>query len=167
MKRKFSFSGFLVLAIVSICLLCPWLSPYDPYEIGASEPFLGPNRVNWLGTDDLGRDLLSRILYGGRITILVAIAATVIALIIGTAWGLAAGVRRGWLDEATAHMTRLVKPNGYWSKEKVLASALKFQNRTSWMRSQDSAAYNVARKNGWLEEACLHMSWLSTKPKNK
>ena len=75
--------------------------------------------------------------------------------------------KRGWLDEATAHMARLVKPNGYWSKEKVLASALKFQNRTSWMRSQDSAAYNVARKNGWLEEACLHMSWLSTKPKIK
>jgi len=90
----------MVLAIVTICLFCPWIAPRDPYEIGASEPFLGPNKTNWFGTDDLGRDLLSRILYGGRITILVAIAATVIALIIGTAWGLAAGVRRGWLDEA-------------------------------------------------------------------
>lgn len=100
MKRKFSFSGFTVLLIMALCLLCPWIAPYDPYEIGASDPFLGPNRTNWFGTDDLGRDLLSRILYGGRITILVAIAATVIALIIGTAWGLAAGVRRGWLDEA-------------------------------------------------------------------
>lgn len=98
--RKFSLSGFTVLVITTLCLLCPWIAPHDPYEIGVGEPFMGPTRNNWFGTDDLGRDLFSRILYGGRITILIAISATIIALIIGTTWGLAAGVRRGWVDEA-------------------------------------------------------------------
>jgi len=76
----------MVLAIVTICLLCPWIAPRDPYEIGASEPFLGPNKTNWFGTDDLGRDLLSRILYGGSPQILFglvcisAVGASVISL---------------------------------------------------------------------------------------
>ena len=71
---------------------------------------------------------------------------------------------RGWMDEATAHMTRLVKPNGYWTKDRILTSAKKYKTRTEWMRSNESAAYNIARKNGWMDEACKHMPWLSTKP---
>lgn len=100
MKRKYSVSGFLILLIVFICFLAPWIAPYDPYEITGNDAFLGPTSAFWFGTDDLGRDLLSRILYGGRVTIIVALAATTIALILGTAWGLAAGVRKGWIDEA-------------------------------------------------------------------
>lgn len=72
---------------------------------------------------------------------------------------------RGWLNEATAHMKRLVKPNGYWTKEKILKSAKSYKTRTEWMRSKESAAYNIAREKGWIEEACKHMPWLSTKPR--
>jgi very-short-patch-repair endonuclease len=72
---------------------------------------------------------------------------------------------RGWLNEATAHMTRLVKPNGYWTRERIFESAKKYKTRTEWMRSKESAAYNMAREKGWLEEACKHMPWLSTKTK--
>lgn len=74
---------------------------------------------------------------------------------------------RGWLDEATAHMKRLIKPNGYWTKERIFISAKKYKTRTEWMRSKESAAYNMAREKGWIEEACKHMPWLSTKPKLK
>jgi len=98
-RRRFSFSGFLILLILGICVAAPLLSPYDPYAIGVADPFSGPSAKHWMGADDLGRDLLSRILYGGRITILIAMAATAIALLIGTIWGLTAGVRRGWIDE--------------------------------------------------------------------
>jgi hypothetical protein len=73
----------------------------------------------------------------------------------------------GWLDEVCSHMSLKIHPNGYWTKEKVIESAKKFNTRTAWMRSSDSAAYNLAREQGWLEEACTHMSWLSTKPKSK
>ena len=72
---------------------------------------------------------------------------------------------RGWLAEVTSHMKRLVKPNGYWNKQKVFESAKKYKSRTEWMRSSDSGAYNVARKKGWMNQACKHMPWLSTKPK--
>jgi peptide/nickel transport system permease protein len=99
LKKHFSFSGALILTILGICLAAPIISPYDPYAIAVGDPFAGPSAAHWFGTDDLGRDLLSRVLYGGRITILIAMSATVIALIIGTLWGVTAGVRHGWVDE--------------------------------------------------------------------
>jgi peptide/nickel transport system permease protein len=98
-KKRFSFSGFLILSILGVCLAAPIIAPYDPNAIGVADAFSGPTARNWMGADDLGRDLFSRILYGGRITILIAMSATVIALLIGTTWGLVAGVRRGWVDE--------------------------------------------------------------------
>ena len=98
-KMRFSFSGFLILSILGVCLAAPIIAPYDPNAIGIADAFSGPTAANWMGVDDLGRDLFSRILYGGRITILIAMSATVVALLIGTTWGLVAGVRRGWVDE--------------------------------------------------------------------
>ncbi len=71
----------------------------------------------------------------------------------------------GWLEEICSHMSLKVHPNGYWTKERVINSAKKFKTRTAWMRSADSAAYNAAREKGWIEQACSHMQWLSTKPK--
>lgn len=98
-RGRFSPSGFLILLIVGISLGAPILSPHDPNKIGVGLPFSGPSLSHLMGTDDLGRDLLSRVLYGGRITVFIAIAATIIALIIGTLWGIVAGVQRGWIDE--------------------------------------------------------------------
>jgi peptide/nickel transport system permease protein len=98
-KWRYSFSGFLILLILGICLAAPILAPYDPNALAVADAFSGPTSKNWMGADDLGRDSFSRILYGGRITILIAMAATAIALLIGTTWGLIAGVRRGWVDE--------------------------------------------------------------------
>ena len=98
-KSRFSFSGFLILLIMGITLCAPLISPYDPNKVGVGLPFAGPSSSNLMGTDDLGRDLLSRLLYGGRITIFIAIAATIVALVIGTLWGMVAGVQRGWIDE--------------------------------------------------------------------
>lgn len=71
----------------------------------------------------------------------------------------------GWLDDICSHMSLKIHPNGYWTKERVLKSAKEFKTRTAWMRSSDSAAYNLAREKGWIDEACAHMPWLSTKPK--
>jgi peptide/nickel transport system permease protein len=98
-KWRYSFSGFLILLILGVCLAAPILAPYDPNALAVADAFSGPTSKNWMGADDLGRDSFSRILYGGRITILIAMAATLIALLIGTTWGLIAGVRRGWVDE--------------------------------------------------------------------
>jgi len=98
-KRKISFSGLCILLISLVCLFANFFAPHDPYQIGAAEPFASPSWTHLMGTDDLGRDLFSRILYGGRITLLIALAASIIALVLGTAWGVLAGVRKGWADE--------------------------------------------------------------------
>jgi peptide/nickel transport system permease protein len=90
--------GLLVL-FVGAALLAPLLAPFDPdaIDLGAGR-LLPPSSSNWLGTDVLGRDLLSRMLYGGRISLLIGALAVGIAVTLGTAIGAVAGYVGGWLD---------------------------------------------------------------------
>jgi oligopeptide transport system permease protein len=98
-KNKLAVFGLACLAVVTVlCLVGPWLLPYgyeeQKLELGASPP--GP--LHWLGTDTLGRDLLVRLLYGGRISLGVGLAATFVALTIGVVYGAVAGFFGGKLD---------------------------------------------------------------------
>lgn len=88
----------VLMVIVVSCLAASMIAPYDHTEQSALR-FAGPSAQHWFGTDELGRDLFSRALYGGRLTILVTGGAAVIALVLGTAWGMAAAFARGILDE--------------------------------------------------------------------
>ncbi len=96
--------GFLILLII-LCLLTPLIAPYGYEEqnlrLGASPP----SAAHWLGTDTLGRDMLTRILYGGRISLLVGLVATAMALVIGVTYGAISGYFGGRVD---AVMMRLV-----------------------------------------------------------
>jgi oligopeptide transport system permease protein len=100
-RNRLAVFGGCVLVLVAIaCLAGPWLSPYG-YEdqdlaLGASAPGLR----HWLGTDVLGRDLLVRICYGGRISLAVGLCATVVALAIGVTYGAVAGFTGGKRDAA-------------------------------------------------------------------
>ena len=98
-KLRGSASLILLLGTLAIFLLANVLSPYGPNDIGVGDHFAPPSGAHLFGTDNLGRDLLSRILFGGRITVLIALGATSIALILGSAWGILAGIRGGWIDE--------------------------------------------------------------------
>ncbi len=85
-------------ALVVIAVLTPWLAPYG-YEtqnlaLGAS----GPSTAHWLGTDIHGRDLMTRLMYGGRISLMVGFAATAVSLVIGVLWGAIAGYVGGLTD---------------------------------------------------------------------
>jgi oligopeptide transport system permease protein len=98
-KNKLAVFGLACLAVVSVlCLIGPWLLPYgyeeQKLELGAS----APSGMHWLGTDTLGRDLLVRLLYGGRISLGVGLAATFVALTIGVVYGAVAGFFGGKLD---------------------------------------------------------------------
>jgi len=98
--------GCLVLLIALLCAAGPWLIPHDH---AAGNPTLGatpPSATHWLGTDALGRDMLARILYGGRISFAVGLAATAVALLIGVSYGIASGLAGGRVD---ALMMRLVE----------------------------------------------------------
>jgi oligopeptide transport system permease protein len=99
----FGFAVLLVLCVVS--LLTPWIAPYS-YEqqdlmLGATPP----SAAHWLGTDIFGRDMLTRIMYGGRVSLMVGFIATAVALVIGILWGSIAGFIGGRVD---AVMMRIV-----------------------------------------------------------
>jgi ABC-type dipeptide/oligopeptide/nickel transport system permease subunit len=98
-SRRRPVSVVVLLAIVAVCLLAPLIARYDPTTIDPTHTFAPASARHWLGTDELGRDLMARLLYGGRLSLTVAGAAVAIALVLGTAWGMIAASRRGLLDE--------------------------------------------------------------------
>jgi len=91
--------AMVVLALVVAATLAPSLAPYDPTEQALDRMLEPPGRQHLLGTDDLGRDLLSRLLYGARVSLVVGLLSVGISLVTGVAFGLVAGYRGGWLDE--------------------------------------------------------------------
>ena len=105
-KNKAAVAGAIVLVVlIVLAAFAPWIAPY-PYayqnlDLGASPP----SSAHLLGTDVLGRDLLSRILYGARISLLVGFIATTVALLIGVSWGIIAGYAGGKVDSV---MMRIV-----------------------------------------------------------
>ncbi|MDH7499213.1 MAG: ABC transporter permease [candidate division NC10 bacterium] len=90
--------GGIVLALFLVALLAPILSPYHPSEMDSERILSPPDRQHWLGTDRLGRDVLSRILWGSRISLLVGFVAVGIATLIGILLGAIAGYYGRWVD---------------------------------------------------------------------
>ena len=92
-------AGFIIIvAVFLLAMLAPLIAPYDPDDINVKAILLGPSMQHWMGTDGLGRDVLSRMLYGGRISLLVGLVAVGISTIIGIILGAIAGYYRGWVD---------------------------------------------------------------------
>ena len=92
------FGMFIILALIFTAIFAPWLAPYDPYALDMSKTLLQPCKENLLGTDALGRDLLSRLIYGTRIALLVGVLAVGTAAVIGMTIGLVAGYLGGWVS---------------------------------------------------------------------
>jgi len=89
----------VVGVFVVVALLAPVLAPYDPLKGRLGDRLRTPSTAHWLGTDELGRDVLSRVLYGARITVQIQVAAVGLALALGTALGLLAGYVGRSLDQ--------------------------------------------------------------------
>jgi peptide/nickel transport system permease protein len=87
--------GVIVFATVG----APLVAPYSPTTSDYTKLFAGPSWSHIFGTDELGRDLFSRLLYGGRTSLTVAVFATAIAMVAGMAWGFVAALREGWIGE--------------------------------------------------------------------
>ena len=88
----------VVMALFLMAFLTPWLSPYDPFMVDLEFMTQAPSKAHWLGTDQLGRDLLTRILYGTRISLVIGIVPTLLSMTIGTALGLIGGYYGGKVD---------------------------------------------------------------------
>ena len=105
-KNKAAMTGAVILILmITVALLTPWIAPYSYQEqnllLGASPP----SAAHWLGTDVLGRDQLTRVMYGSRVSLMVGFIATTVALLIGVLWGATAGFLGGRVD---AVMMRIV-----------------------------------------------------------
>lgn len=105
-RNRLAVAGGVLLALLTVaCIAGPWLSPYAYDQQNLSNAFAPPGAAHWLGTDQLGRDLLVRLLHGGRVSLGVGLCATFVALTIGVVYGAVAGYAGGRVDNA---MMRLV-----------------------------------------------------------
>jgi oligopeptide transport system permease protein len=98
-RNKAAMVGLVILIIMIILALCAgWISPYSYESQDLNLGAVPPSVDHWLGTDTLGRDLFTRILYGGRVSLMVGFLATAVALTIGVAWGTVSGYLGGRVD---------------------------------------------------------------------
>ena len=97
----------IVLACAGSAVLAPWLAPHDP-NVSMGGRWAPPSEEHWLGLDQIGRDMFSRILYGGRISIGLSLLATILAFAVGIVTGFAAAVFGGWVDALLSRIADIV-----------------------------------------------------------
>lgn len=98
--------GVLILFVL-VGIFAPWLAPMDPLEISSNRRG-APSMDNWLGTDEVGRDILSRVIYGSRVSLRVGLVAISIALGFGSILGMIAGYAGGWIDTIIMRLTDIM-----------------------------------------------------------
>lgn len=98
----------LAFGLICACLAAPWLAPADPASINLSLGLQPPSADHWLGTDELGRDVLSRLLWGGRVSIGVTVVVLLVSLTMGVTVGLLCGYQGGLVDELGMRLTDLI-----------------------------------------------------------
>ncbi|MBO5520229.1 MAG: ABC transporter permease [Eubacterium sp.] len=98
----------ILLAIIFVCVFAPLISPYSPTEMDLAASLAHPSRAHLLGADKVGRDLLTRLFYGGRTTLLSAIGVVVFSMIVGIPLGLISGYYRGPLDTIIGRICDLI-----------------------------------------------------------
>jgi peptide/nickel transport system permease protein len=106
LRRPFAVAGLVVaLAFVLMAIFAPLIAPYDPNATDFDAILQKPSWEHLLGTDELGRDVLSRIVYGARASIQAGVFATLLAVVVAVPIGLAAGYYRGWIDPVISRLT--------------------------------------------------------------
>lgn len=102
------FGAVLVVGLLTVAVFAPWIAPYDYAEFQPDLRLQSPSAQHWLGTDHFGRDMLSRVILGARVSLFVGLAASAISFIIGVSFGVIAGYRRGWTDEVIMRLADLM-----------------------------------------------------------
>ena len=106
--RAAVWSGWFLVAIAAFCFLSPWISPYPYMEQNLAHSAMAPSSAHWLGTDLLGRDVLSRLLQGGMISLFVGLIATAVALAVGICYGVLAAEVGGRAEDALMRFVDIV-----------------------------------------------------------
>jgi peptide/nickel transport system permease protein len=98
----------IILTFVVLAALAPVISPYDPNAQDLADSIQGPSGEHWLGTDQLGRDIATRLMYGARISLLIGVLAVGIGLVVGVPLGMIAGYYGGWADLAISRFADMM-----------------------------------------------------------
>ncbi len=98
----------IVLLLVVVALLAPMIAPYDPYRMASGPRLAPPSWNHWMGTDQLGRDVFSRVVYGARLTLMIGTIAVGISLTAGLLLGLIAGYAGGWAERVLMRLVDVV-----------------------------------------------------------
>ncbi len=99
LRQRMALAGGIILILLAVVAICaPWLAPHDPLQVNLPDALLPPSATYPFGTDQLGRDVLSRLIYGTRISLMIGFIAVGIAVVIGAAIGSIAGYYGGWVD---------------------------------------------------------------------
>jgi peptide/nickel transport system permease protein len=156
--NRITLTAIIGILIVVVCagsaVLAPWIAPYDPNLPmgGRWEP---PSAEHWLGLDQIGRDMFSRILYGGRISIGLALLATSLAFVVGIITGFAGAVFGGWIDIILSRMadvilsipilmSALIIISGFGTSTPVLVLTIGFLYAVLVFRVARAVAMNIA-----------------------
>jgi peptide/nickel transport system ATP-binding protein/peptide/nickel transport system permease protein len=116
--------GTILLSIIFfIALFGPSLAPYDPREV-TGRPFSAPSSAHWLGTNDIGQDIFSEILWGTRVSLLIGLVAASAAILVGTTVGVVASLAGGWVDAVLMRITDVVLTIPFLPLAIVLAAFL-------------------------------------------
>ena len=102
--KRAALSFVFLLALLFVSLTAGWIAPHSPTEQHLSNTLAAPSSINWLGTDDLGRDVFSRLLFGARAALYASCLAVTIAVCLGVPIGIWAGYVGGWMDEMVGRM---------------------------------------------------------------
>lgn len=117
--------GLLICAMVLTAVFADVLATHDPIRTDAEHTLAGPTRLHWLGTDNLGRDIYSRIVYGARVSLMVGLGSTLLGSVLGAVIGLLSGYCGGWIDLFAQRVMEILQGLPLLILALVMAAALK------------------------------------------
>lgn len=154
-RNKLAVAGLIIIAArVVVAVFGPWLSPYDFLSQNLDLRNDPPSSLHWLGTDDLGRDVMSRLIYGARTAFMVAIGVTFIAVAIGVMLGAIAGFYGGWFDRFVMWFTDITMSVPQLLLVVVINASLK-QPISVWMEARYMETLNPIYRNTQIVDFVL------------
>jgi peptide/nickel transport system permease protein len=110
MKRKplASTGAFILILVVIVAVGADFIATHDPYSFSAADRLKGPSADHFFGTDEFGRDVFSRVVYGSRVSLLVGLLAVAASTVVGTVMGIASGFFGGWFDSLTQRLVDMI-----------------------------------------------------------
>lgn len=154
-RNKASLASLIIIGLLAFtAIFGPWLTPYDFLSQDLTARNVPPTMAHLLGTDDLGRDVLSRIIYGTRTAFIVALSVTLIAMVIGTVLGAIAGYFGGLIDNFIMWLTDMTMSVPQILLVVVINASLK-PPLSKWMEAQYQATFNPFYRNTVLIDFVL------------